>query len=144
MICIELSLFQCLSRYLQSLPFQEAVHWNAGPLRNDDNWKRLKSRNKKKWTQSVSPEFSGPSFLGRGEGGWSIATPTDGILWNQTQLSLVLSVRKEFSWEMSTTTASRLLRWTSFKWSSSLWSLAKFTNTWKRRAKKRKNKWDSA
>lgn len=51
---------------------------------------------------------------------------------DQTQLSLVvLSVRKEFSWEMSTTTASRLFGLTSLKWSSSLWSLAKFTNTCK-------------
>lgn len=40
-------------------------------------------------------------------------------------------MRKEFNWEQSTTTASRLFRWTSFKLSSSLWSLAKFTNTYK-------------
>lgn len=49
---------------------------------------------------------------------------------DHTTDSLVFwSTRKAFSWEMSTT-ASCLFMEMSFKWSSSVWSLAKFTNTW--------------
>lgn len=49
---------------------------------------------------------------------------------DHTTVSLAFSsMRKVFRWEMSTM-ASFLLIEMSFKWSSSLWSLAKFTNTW--------------
>ena len=66
--------------------------------------------------------------------------PTDGLLLNQTQLSRVLlSLRKELSWGKFTTTASRLLRWMSFKWSSSLWSLAKFTKTCRKERRRKGN-----
>lgn len=54
------------------------------------------------------------------------------IRWmaDHTTDSLVFwSMKKAFSWEMSTT-ASCLFMEMSFKWSSSVWSLAKLTNTW--------------
>lgn len=60
---------------------------------------------------------------------------------DHTTVSLAFSsMRKVFRWEMSTM-ASFLLMEMSFKWSSSLWSLAKLTNTWNEQTNRLSHNW---